>query len=74
MNLIRHIWDTTHTLVEYQLTVWGIDTRDDTGALSTEAAVVTGVLVALAVAAGVILMAKMRSNANAIPDTVSPPG
>ncbi len=41
--------------------------------MSTEAAIITGVLVAIAVAAGVILIAKMRSNAEAIPDNVSPP-
>jgi hypothetical protein len=42
--------------------------------MSTEAAVVTGVLVAIAVAAGIILIAKMQSNAEAIPDNVAPPG
>jgi hypothetical protein len=41
--------------------------------MSTEAAVLTGVLVAVAVAAGVILIAKMRSNAEAIPDNVPAP-
>ena len=46
---------------------------EETGAMSTEAAVITGVLVALAVAAGIILLAKMRSNAEAIPDNVAPP-
>jgi hypothetical protein len=41
--------------------------------MSTEAAVITGVLVAIAVAAGIILIAKMVSNAEAIPDNVAPP-
>jgi hypothetical protein len=52
----------------------GMTVRDERGAMSTEAAVVTGVLVAIAVAAGIILIAKMRSNAEAIPDNVAPPG
>lgn len=52
----------------------GRDVYDEDGAMSTEAAVITGVLVAIAVAAGIILIAKMRSNAEAIPDTVNPPG
>jgi hypothetical protein len=42
--------------------------------MSTEMAVITGVLVAIAVAAGIILIAKMTSNAEAIPDNVAPPG
>ena len=64
----------TRILVEGALTRLGMTTRDETGAMSTEAAVVTGVLVAIAVAAGLILIAKMRSNAEAIPDNVAPPG
>jgi hypothetical protein len=64
----------TRILVEAGLTRLGRVTRDETGAMSTEAAVVTGVLVAIAVAAGLILIAKMRSNAEAIPDNVAPPG
>jgi Flp pilus assembly pilin Flp len=51
-----------------------VDVRDETGAMSTEMAVITGVLVAIAIAAGIILIAKMRSNAEAIPDNVAPPG
>lgn len=61
-------------MIEATLERVGISTRDDRGAMSTEAAVVTGVLVAIAVAAGIILIAKMRSNAEAIPDNVAPPG
>jgi hypothetical protein len=51
----------------------GMDVYDEDGAMSTETAVITGVLVAIAVAAGIILIAKMRSNAEAIPDTVNTP-
>jgi hypothetical protein len=60
--------------IEVGLDRLGLQVRDERGAMSTEAAVITGVLVAIAVAAGIILIAKMRSNAEAIPDNVSPPG
>lgn len=60
--------------IEVTLDRLGVNVRDETGAMSTEAAVITGVLVAIAVAAGIILIAKMRSNAEAIPDNVAPPG
>ncbi len=66
--------DYARLLIEVGLTRLGIRVRDEHGGMSTEAAVLTGVLVAIAVAAGVILIAEMRSNAEAIPDTVAPPG
>jgi Flp pilus assembly pilin Flp len=66
--------DYTRLWIEIGLTRLGMTVRDERGAMSTEAAVLTGVLVAIAVAAGVILIAKMRSNAEAIPDNVAPPG
>lgn len=65
--------DYARLLIETALTRAGIALRDERGAMSTEAAVLTGVLVAIAVAAGLILFAKMRSNAEAIPDNVAPP-
>lgn len=65
--------DYTRLLIEVGLTRLGINIEDENGAMSTEAAVLTGVLVAIAVAAGAILIAKMRSNAEAIPDNVTPP-
>jgi len=65
--------DYTRLLIEFGLSRLGVQIRDERGAMSTEAAVLTGVLVAIAVAAGLILMAKMRSNAEAIPDNVAPP-
>jgi hypothetical protein len=64
----------TRIIAEATLARLGMTVRDERGAMSTEAAVVTGVLVAIAVAAGLILIAKMRSNAEAIPDNVAPPG
>jgi hypothetical protein len=66
--------DYARLLIEVGLDRLGMRVYDDEGALSTEAAVITGVLVTIAVAAGVILIAKMRSNAEAIPDGVPPPG
>lgn len=65
--------DYARLVIETAFNRAGIKVRDERGAMSTEAAVLTGVLVAIAVAAGVILLAKMRSNAEAIPDNVSPP-
>lgn len=66
--------DYTRLLIEVTMSRLGVTVRDERGAMSTEMAVITGVLVAIAVAAGIILMAKMRSNAEAIPDNVNPPG
>ena len=63
----------TRLWIEIGLTRLGMTVRDERGAMSTEAAVLTGVLVAIAVTAGVILIAKMRSNAEAIPDNVPTP-
>ena len=65
--------DYTRLLIEFGLSRLGVQVRDERGAISTEVAVLTGVLVAIAVAAGLILIAKMRSNAEAIPDNVAPP-
>ncbi len=65
--------DYAQLLIEIGLSRVGIQVRDERGAMSTEAAVLTGVLVAIAVAAGLILIAKMTSNAQAIPDNVAPP-
>jgi hypothetical protein len=65
--------DYTRLLIEVALASIGVRVRDEQGAMSTEAAVLTGVLVTIAVAAGIILIAKMRSNAEAIPDNVPTP-
>ncbi len=73
MRTIRDYWDHAVTLVEYQLNQVGVTTRDEHGAVSTEMAIVIAALVAIAVTASVIFMAKVRSNANAIPDSVSTP-
>ena len=73
MRTIRDYWDHAATLVEYQLNLVGVTTRDEDGAVSTEMALVIAALVAIAVTASVIFMAIVRDNANAIPDNVPPP-
>jgi len=73
MRTIRDYWEHAATLVEYQLNLVGVTTREEDGAVSTEMAIVIAALVAIAVTASVIFMAKVRSNANAIPDSVSTP-
>ena len=73
MRTIRHYWEHASILVEYQLNLVGVTTRDEDGAVSTEMAIVIAALVAIAVTASVIFMAKVRDNANAIPDNVQPP-
>lgn len=73
MNQLRHYYDWMHFAVEYNLTLAGVNVRDERGAVSTEMAVVIAAMVAIAVVAGVIFMAKARSNANNIPDTVPAP-
>ncbi len=74
METLKASYDFLHFAVEYNLTRAGIDVRDERGAVSTEMAVVIAALVAIAVAAGAIFMAKAQSNANNIPDTVQAPG
>ncbi len=73
MDQLRHYYDWMHFAVEFNLNRAGIDTRDERGAVSTEMALVIAAMVAIAVAAGVIFMAKARSNANNIPDNVPAP-
>ncbi len=73
MRTIRDYWEHAATLVEYQLNLVGATTRDEEGAVSTEMAIVIAALVAIAVTASVIFMAKVRDNATAIPDNVPPP-
>ena len=74
METLKATYDFLHFAVEYNLTRAGIDVRDERGAVSTEMAVVIAALVAIAVAAGAIFMAKAQSNANNIPDAVPAPG
>ena len=74
MQAIRSHIDFIRLAVEYNLNVIGVDTRDDRGAVSTEMAIVIAAMVAVAVALGTIFIAKARSNANNIPDSVQPAG
>jgi len=73
MNAIRSYIEFIHLGIEYNLNRAGVETRDDEGAVSTEMAVVIAAMVAVAVAAGAIFIAKARTNANNIPDTVQAP-
>ena len=73
MEPIRDLIDYFRIGVEYNLAAAGVDTRDETGAVSTEMAIVIAALVAIAVVLGGIFMANAQSNANHIPDSVSAP-
>lgn len=66
--------DYMRIMIEGTLVRIGVQTRDENGMTTTEMAVAIGGLVIIAAAAVVIFMAKMRSNAEAIPDNVAPPG
>lgn len=61
-------------LMEVQLALLGVDTRDDRGAITIETAVMTAILAVVAVAFGAIIIVKMTSNAGSIPDTPALPG
>jgi len=52
---------------------YGVDMRDEDGAMSLEWAVVTAFLVLIAIAVAAILTLKARSQANQIPDVVQSP-
>jgi hypothetical protein len=61
------------TRVQQRIGAWFTATlaatrRDDRGAFTTETAIITGVLAAIAIAVGVTLMTKATNWANAIPD------
>lgn len=73
MELLKSYWEFAHLAVEYNLHKAGVDVRDERGAVSTEMAVVMAAMVAIAVVAGAIFLAKAQSNANNIPDTVDAP-
>ena len=60
-------------VLEIQMNLFGMKTRDERGAITIETAVITAILAVIAVAAGVILIGKMRSNAGSIPDTPTLP-
>jgi phosphoribosylcarboxyaminoimidazole (NCAIR) mutase len=67
MKLLKDLWHSAEFVVEYHADKLGIDTRDESGAVSTETAVVTGILVTIAVAGGAIILRQMTNNANNIP-------
>ncbi|GJM36924.1 MAG: hypothetical protein DHS20C19_02910 [Acidimicrobiales bacterium] len=73
MQAMRDYIDFMQLAVEYNMTLLGVDIRDERGAISTEMAVVIAAMVAIAVVLGGIFIAKAQSNANNIPDTVPAP-
>ncbi len=73
MELLKKYVEFANFAVEYNLQRAGVNVRDERGAVSTEMAVVMAAMVAIAVVAGAIFLAKAQSNANNIPDTVNPP-
>ena len=72
MQTMNPLWDWVYAMVEVHLGRLGVKTRDERGAVTTEMAVVTVVMVSLAAVGGYIFVAKLRSNALAIPDRVTP--
>jgi len=52
---------------------YGVDMRDEDGAMSLEWAVVTAFLVLIAIAVAAIMIVKAKSQANQIPDVVQKP-
>ena len=69
MLQLRQFYDHLEFVVEYHLAKVGVDARDETGAVSTETAVLTAGLAIIAGAGVAILWQKLQNNANSIPDT-----
>lgn len=69
---VRGAIDYVQTMVELQLGLMGVDTRDDEGALTIEMAALVSILVIIAGIVGAILLQKATSNASSIPDRVDP--
>jgi hypothetical protein len=69
LHHVRRLYEHCEFVVEYHLTKLGVDARDETGAVSTETAVLTAGLAIIAGAGVAILWQKLQANANSIPDT-----
>lgn len=67
VEAVKSVSSTMHALAELQLRFLGLKTRDERGAVSTEMAVVISAMVIVAIAVGVIILAKARANAENIP-------
>lgn len=63
---LKAMFDRAEVAVEHNLNVLGYKTRDESGAVSTETAVLMAVLVAVAVAVGGILITKAETVANGV--------
>ena len=66
MTTITRTWDQLNVIVEYQLTLLGVRTRDERGAVSTEMAIVVGLLAAAAIIIIAIIAGKGEDAANNI--------
>jgi hypothetical protein len=73
MQALRDYSDFMQLGIEYNLNQLGVATRDERGAVSTEMAIVIAAMASIAVVLGTIFVAKARSNAASIPDSVAPP-
>ncbi|NNE74299.1 MAG: hypothetical protein HKN26_11590 [Acidimicrobiales bacterium] len=66
MTTITRTWDQLNVIVAYQLTLLGSRTRDRRGAVSTEMAIVVGLLAAAAIIIIAIIASKGEDAANNI--------
>ena len=66
MTTITRTWDQLNVIVEYQLTLLGARTRNERGAVSTEMAIVVGLLAAAAIIIIAIIASKGEDAANNI--------
>lgn len=66
MNTAIRTWDHLNVIVEYQLTLLGVRTRDERGAVSTEMAIVVGLLTAAAIIIIAVIASKGEDAANNI--------
>lgn len=72
MDTLTRTYDWLHTLIEVQLNLIGLRTRDERGALTTEMAVLMVALIGIAIIAGGLILTQMRESVDAIPDAVVP--
>jgi hypothetical protein len=73
LQYLKRHYDHWQFVVEYHLDKVGVDARDETGAVSTETAVLTAGLAIIAGAGIAILWQKLQANANSIPDAPEDP-
>lgn len=72
MRSIKNLHNLVSMYVETWATRAGIETRNDDGAFTVELALLIGALTVGATAAGVVIMSKMTTATNSIPDVQAP--